>query len=285
MPEFKDLSSEKGLHSLNDFLSHKMYIDGFKPSAHDITVYAKVNPCVDCDKFPHVSRWFNHIASFPPKTRARWCGKVDGGGKGAKEEKKSEKKKDKKEKKEKKENEKENEKEKGKQNEKQKDKEKEKDKGKTAKPKEKEKEKEEEAEEDEKNMDFDSMEAADTATKDEDSDDEESKRIQAIGAAKRAADEQAGKKKIIAKSTLILDVKPESDETELDHVLELIKQISMNGLEWKPGVQKVKMVYGLFKLRVMCQIVDDLILTDDIIEQIEKLEGVQSVDVFAFNKV
>jgi len=198
MPEFKDLSSEKGLHSLNDFLSHKMYIDGFKPSAHDITVYAKVNPCVDCDKFPHVSRWFNHIASFPPKTRARWCGKVDGGGKGAKEEKKSEKKKDKKEKKEKKENEKENEKEKGKQNEKQKDKEKEKekDKGKTAQPKEKEKEKEEEAEEDEKNMDFDSMEAADTATKDEDSDDEESKRIQAIGAAKRAADEQAGKKSL-----------------------------------------------------------------------------------------
>jgi len=129
-------------------------------------------------------------------------------------------------------------------------------------------------------MDFDNLSAPE---KDEDSDDEESKKIQKIGAEKRKADAAAGKK-VIGRSTLILDVKPESDETELDGLLEAIKQITINGLEWKPAVDRVKMAYGIFKLRVMCQIVDDLVFTDDVIEKIEKIEGVQSVDVYAFNK-
>jgi len=164
---------------------------------------------------------------------------------------------------------------------------KEKRKRKKTKKKDNKKEKEKEEEEEEENMSFDALDdQPEKPAEDGDSDDDEhSKRIQEIGAAKRKADELAGKKKVIPKSTLILDVKPESDETELDNILEQIKQIAMEGLEWKPGTDRVKMAYGIFKLRVMCQIVDELVFTDDVIEQIEKIEGVQSVDVYAFNKV
>jgi len=119
---------------------------------------------------------------------------------------------------------------------------------------------------------------------DSEDEDEASRRIQEIGAAKRAADEAAGKK-VIARSTIIFDVKPEDDETDLKKIFAEIQKLSINGLLWKPGHDFIKVAYGIFKLRIMCAIEDEKVMVDDVVEKIEAIEGVQSVDIHSFNKI
>jgi len=58
----------------------------------------------------------------------------------------------------------------------------------------------------------------------------------------------------------------------------------MEGLVWA-GSELVPVAYGVKKLRIISVIVDDLVSTDELREKIEELEGVQSTDIFAFNKV
>jgi len=67
-------------------------------------------------------------------------------------------------------------------------------------------------------------------------------------ALKKAAEQagKSGKKAIIAKSSLILDVKPWDDETDLVEMERLVKTVAMNGLTW--GASKlVEVAYGLKK--------------------------------------
>ena len=62
----------------------------------------------------------------------------------------------------------------------------------------------------------------------------------------------------------------------------------MEGLTWGEAQEKVPLAFGIFKLQLMCTVVDDLVpSTDMIIEPIEEgmSDLVQSVDIFAFNKV
>ena len=45
------------------------------------------------------------------------------------------------------------------------------------------------------------------------------------------------------------------------------------------------MAFGIKKLRIICVVVDELVSTDDLQESIEALDGVQSTDIHAFNKL
>jgi hypothetical protein len=58
----------------------------------------------------------------------------------------------------------------------------------------------------------------------------------------------------------------------------------MESLIWQ-GSELVPLAYGVKKLRIICQVEDDKIMTDDLEEAIQAIEGVQSTDIFAFNKV
>jgi len=58
----------------------------------------------------------------------------------------------------------------------------------------------------------------------------------------------------------------------------------MEGLVWA-GSELVPVAYGVKKLRIISVIVDDLVPTEDLTDKIEALEGVQSTDIYAFNKV
>jgi translation elongation factor EF-1beta len=113
---------------------------------------------------------------------------------------------------------------------------------------------------------------------------------------KKAADEKAKKdaaKKapVIGRSTIILDVKPwEADEEGSTKIMDEIdaacRSIQQEGLEWK-AKEIIKIGFGITKLRIMANIVDDLVSVDGIIEQIQDKneELVQSIDIFAFNKL
>lgn len=93
------------------------------------------------------------------------------------------------------------------------------------------------------------------------------------------------KKVLIAKSNIILDVKPLGDDTDMEEVKNTVKGITLDGLVW--GASKlVDVAYGIKKLQIACVIEDDKVSVDDIEEKITAFEElVQSVDIVAFNKV
>merc|ERR1712059_110696 len=94
-----------------------------------------------------------------------------------------------------------------------------------------------------------------------------------------------GKAKVIAKTSVLLDVKPWADDTDLDEMLKLVKGIEMDGLLWGASKQ-VPIGYGIKKLTVMCTVEDDKVSVDELQEKIEGFEDhVQSVDVAAMNKI
>jgi translation elongation factor EF-1beta len=89
----------------------------------------------------------------------------------------------------------------------------------------------------------------------------------------------------IAKSSVVLDVKPWDDETDLLAMEKAVRAIELDGLLW--GASKlVPIGYGIQKLQISCVIEDDKVGMDLINESIEALEDmVQSVDIVSFNKV
>uniref|UniRef100_A0A0K8U335 Elongation factor 1-delta n=2 Tax=Bactrocera latifrons TaxID=174628 RepID=A0A0K8U335_BACLA len=118
----------------------------------------------------------------------------------------------------------------------------------------------------------------------EDEEDEEAARVREERLAAYAA-KKSKKPQIIAKSSLILDVKPWDDETDLKVMEAEIRKIETDGLLW--GASKfVPVAFGIQKLSISCVVEDDKVSIDWLTEEIEKLEDyVQSVDVAAFNKI
>jgi len=102
---------------------------------------------------------------------------------------------------------------------------------------------------------------------------------------KAYAEKKAKKPGPIAKSNIILDVKPWDDETDMAEVESLVRTIKADGLLW--GASKLVAVgYGIKKLQIGCVVEDDKISTDFLEEEITAFEEhVQSVDIAAFNKV
>lgn len=124
---------------------------------------------------------------------------------------------------------------------------------------------------------------------DDDEVDEEAEKIKAQRLAEYAAKkaEQAAKGKIvIAKSNIILDVKPWDDETDLAAMEKAVRGIEAEGLVWAQQSKLVPVGYGIKKLQIGCVVEDDKVGTDFLEEEIMKFEDlVQSVDIVAFNKI
>jgi len=139
--------------------------------------------------------------------------------------------------------------------------------------------------------------AADTkasAAEDDDDDDDVDLFGEETEEEKKAAEERAvavkasGKKKESGKSSVLLDVKPWDDETDMKKLEEAVRSVHMDGLFW--GASKLVPVgYGIKKLQIMMTVVDDLVSIDTLIEDhltVEPVnEYVQSCDIVAFNKI
>ena len=59
----------------------------------------------------------------------------------------------------------------------------------------------------------------------------------------------------------------------------------MDGLVWKTEFKKEPVAFGIFKIVIGAAIEDAKVSTDDVAEEIEDMENVQSVDIVAFNKL
>ena len=99
------------------------------------------------------------------------------------------------------------------------------------------------------------------------------------------AAKKSKKPALIAKSSVLLDVKPWDDETDMKEMEKQVRTIEMDGLLW--GASKLVPVgYGINKLQIMCVIEDDKVSIDELTEKIQEFEDfVQSVDIAAFNKI
>ncbi|XP_058107306.1 elongation factor 1-beta 2 [Magnolia sinica] len=106
--------------------------------------------------------------------------------------------------------------------------------------------------------------------------------------AREAAVKASSKKKESGKSSVLLEVKPWDDETDMKKLEEIVRSIEMPGLLW--GASKLVAVgYGIKKLQIMMTIVDDLVSVDTLIEEQLTVEPaneyIQSCDIVAFNKI
>jgi len=105
--------------------------------------------------------------------------------------------------------------------------------------------------------------------------------------AKADAAKKKAKKPVIAKSSVLFEVKPLDDQTNLDDLFtKLTTEIKMDGLVWGVDSKKVPVAFGIFKLMVACVVEDEKVSVDDLQEKIEAYEDfVQSVEIAAFNKI
>lgn len=118
-----------------------------------------------------------------------------------------------------------------------------------------------------------------------DSSDEEAAKAEKEARLKAYQEKKAKKPAVIAKSSIVLDVKPWSDETDMAEIERLVREISLDGLVW--GASKLVAIgYGIKKLQIGCVVEDDKVGSDILEEKICEFEDhVQSVDVAAFQKI
>merc|ERR1712157_611809 len=116
--------------------------------------------------------------------------------------------------------------------------------------------------------------------KDDDEEEEETEEEKAKKAEllKKYHEKKAKKPALIAKSNIVLDVKPWDDETDLVEVEKMVRAIEMDGLVW--GNSKlVPLAFGIKKLQISCVVEDEKVGSDILDEKIcEFTEHVQSVD-------
>ncbi|XP_011151561.1 probable elongation factor 1-delta isoform X2 [Harpegnathos saltator] len=119
---------------------------------------------------------------------------------------------------------------------------------------------------------------------DSEGDDAEAAKIREERLAAYAA-KKSKKPALIAKSNIILDVKPWDDETDMKEMENEVRKIETDGLLW--GASKlVPLAFGIHKLQISCVVEDDKVSVDWLTEKIQEIEDyVQSVDIAAFNKV
>ncbi|KAJ3625362.1 hypothetical protein Zmor_004293 [Zophobas morio] len=119
------------------------------------------------------------------------------------------------------------------------------------------------------------------------SDEEED--LEKVKLQKQRLEEYYAKKKtkpaVIAKSSILFDIKPYDSETNLEELENIVREIKMDGLVW--GTCKLEPIgYGIKKLQIQCVIEDEKVSVDALEESIKDLEDyVQSVDIVSFNKI
>jgi elongation factor 1-beta len=131
------------------------------------------------------------------------------------------------------------------------------------------------------------------ADEDEDDDDldlfgDETEEEKAAAEKREAEKKKSTKPKVVGKSSIVMDVKPWDDETDMVKLEEAVRAVEMEGLHW--GASKlVTVVAGIKKLSIMMTIVDDLVSIDNLIEDHltsePNNEYIQSCDIVAFNKI
>jgi len=117
-------------------------------------------------------------------------------------------------------------------------------------------------------------------------------RLAAVAEAHRQKKIAAGKLKVVVgMSKIVLDVKPWDDSTDMKELEGLVRSIKHESnpaaIDWQAG-QLEDIGYGIKKLRIMVQVIDDLVsVDDDLVDVIVEsfADHVQSCDIFAFNKV
>lgn len=122
---------------------------------------------------------------------------------------------------------------------------------------------------------------------DDDDDDEVDEAAEKLKQERLAAYEAKKAKKpvVIAKSSILLDIKPWDDETDMKAMEAGVRAISADGLLW--GASKlIDVAFGIKKLQILCTVEDDKVGVDFLEEEITALEDyVQSIDIAAFNKI
>lgn len=242
---FGDLRSAGGLAALNAHLRTRSYIEGYSLSEADVQTWPQVANQVDNKTYPHVFRWWNHIAYF---TTNRFAGSRPAPARGG-EEKKS-----------------------GGSSAKTSASAAAKTAPANAAKKETKLAKPDDADVAPPEMDFDSlMEGGD----------EPNPEVEKL--MKKRAEDAAEMKKTerltAAKGSAIFDVKPEGDEIDMKVIESQVRAIQKEGLEWTkasliPVVNKIK------KLRIIAIVPEgDDQLLEEVQEAIEKIDGVQSTDV------
>ncbi|CAJ1022368.1 EF-1 guanine nucleotide exchange domain containing protein, putative [Leishmania lindenbergi] len=110
---------------------------------------------------------------------------------------------------------------------------------------------------------------------------------QAALEAKRAKDveKKKAKKDVIAKSSILFDIKAWDDTVDLEALAQKLHAIQRDGLVW--GDHKLAPVaFGVKKLQQLVVIEDDKVSGDDLEEMIMGFEDeVQSIDIVAWNKI
>ena len=92
----------------------------------------------------------------------------------------------------------------------------------------------------------------------------------------------------VAKSIILIDIKPWDETTDLDALAaRVLKDVTMDGLMWKTEYKKEPLAYGVFKLVMGFVIEDEKVSVEgDIIEKLQEWEdAIQSVDIQSFNKL
>ncbi|KAJ3336546.1 hypothetical protein HDU93_002610 [Gonapodya sp. JEL0774] len=215
--EFPDLPGPAGLKDLNTFLESRSYIEGWTPSQADARIFARVGESPSESHYPHVWRWYQHIASFGD-AKSQFAAAN----------------------------------------------------GKTLVP----------------TIGSSAPVAPQAAHEDEEEEidlfgddevDEEAERIKAERVKEYEA-KKAKKTVVIAKSSILLDVKPWDDETDMTTLEANVRSIEIDGLVW--GQSKLVPVgYGIKKLQISCVVEDDKVGMDDLSDRIQADEDhVQSVD-------
>jgi len=135
------------------------------------------------------------------------------------------------------------------------------------------------AKEEEEDDDVDLFGSDDESEEDEEKDKVRQERLAAYAAKK------AKKPALIAKTSVLLDVKPWDDETDMDAILKSVKSIEQDGLVW--GASKLVPVgYGINKLSIICVVEDEKVSIDELQEKIQDFEDfVQSCDVASMQKI
>jgi len=118
-----------------------------------------------------------------------------------------------------------------------------------------------------------------------DDDDEAAAKLKEQRLAEYAA-KKAKKPGVIAKSNVILDVKPWDDETDMAEMERRVRSIEMDGLLWGTS-SLVEVGYGIKKLRITTVVEDAKVSVEELTEKItdDNEDLCQSVDIAAFNKI
>ena len=89
----------------------------------------------------------------------------------------------------------------------------------------------------------------------------------------------------VAKSCVLINIKPWDDDTNLKEFAEKLKQVQHDGIVW--GAQEfVPVADGVYKLVQMVTIEDDKVSSDDLEDFITGFtDYVQSAEIAAWNKV